>query len=191
MFNRVAKYPIEKIILERWSRRAMSGEPIEDTELMRLFEAARWAPSARNSQPWRFIYAHKDTPAWKKFFETLSDFNKGWAGNSSVYVLLISCKTYEEDETLARFHSFDAGAAWQNLALQGCAMGLAVRCIGSFDKEKIRREFNIPDDFDIEVLVAIGKCGKKENLSVALQEKETQTSRKSLEEIVFKDTFKK
>jgi len=191
MSERVATYPIERLIIDRWSRRAMSGEAIDDKELMRLLEAARWAPSARNNQPWRFVYAHKGTPAWQTFFDLLGGVNKEWAKNAATFVMIVSKKTYDKDGSPCRFHSFDAGAAWQNLVLQGCAMGLAVCCIGSFDHEKARSAFGIPNDFDIEVMVALGKLGKKESLPPYLQEKEQPTRRKPLEEIVFKETWQK
>jgi nitroreductase len=192
MSERVATYPIERIILDRWSRRAMSGESIGDQELMRIFEAARWAPSAHNDQPWRFIYAHKGSATWQMFFATLSDFNKTWAKNAAVLVLLVSKKIYEWNRELPNpYYSFDAGTAWQNVALQACAMNLSVRCMADFDRDKVRQDLGIPDDVSLEVMIALGKPGKKEDLSSQLQEREYPSDRKPLEEIVFKDKWKR
>ena len=95
--TRKADYPIDKIFLDRWSPRAMGGKSITDKELMMLFEAARWAPSSSNIQPWRFIYAKKDTEHWDTLFNLLNEFNQLWAKNAAVLVCLI---TEKKDEYL-------------------------------------------------------------------------------------------
>jgi nitroreductase len=123
---RKADYPIDNLFLDRWSPRAMSGEAISQEELMPLFEAARWAPSSYNNQPWRFLYAHRDTEQWKLFFDLLVEFNQGWARNAGVLVLFISKNTLDMNGEPAPTHSFDTGAAWENLALQGWLKGLVV-----------------------------------------------------------------
>ena len=79
MAERIADFPIDSIFLDRWSPRAFTGEAIPEAELFSLFEAARWAPSSYNSQPWRFIYARRDTPAWERFLGLLIPYNRGWA----------------------------------------------------------------------------------------------------------------
>ena len=116
---RQSRYDINPLLLHRWSPRAMSGEEISDTELMRLFEAARWAPSSYNGQPWRFIYAKRNSEPWDKLFSLMVDFNKSWAKNAAALVVIISRKNFEHDEKPSVTHQFDAGAAWENLALQG------------------------------------------------------------------------
>ena len=122
--TRHSEYDINAMILNRWSPRAMSGEEISDTELMRLFEAARWAPSSYNGQPWRFIYAKRNTEHWDKHFNLMGDFNKSWTKNAAVLLVIISRKNFEHDEKPSVTHQFDAGAAWENLALQGETQGL-------------------------------------------------------------------
>ena len=95
MFQRKPTYPINSIFTNRWSPRAMSGEKISNEQLLSLFEAARWAPSSYNGQPWRFIYAHRETAHWDTLFNLLIPFNQGWAKNSAVLVVIISKKTFK------------------------------------------------------------------------------------------------
>ena len=130
--------PVEAMIYHRWSPRAMSGESLTDSELMRLFEAARWAPSSFNEQPWRFVYARRDAEHWPRFFELLSDGNRRWAGAAAVLIVVVSRTSFERNGNLSRTHSYDTGAAWQNLALQGSRMGLVVHGMAGFDYERAR-----------------------------------------------------
>ena len=112
---RQSQYDINPLLLHRWSPRAMSGEEISDTELMRLFEAARWAPSSYNGQPWRFIYAKRNSESWDKLFSLMVDFNKSWAKNAAVLVVVISRKNFEHDGKPSVTHQFDAvllGKIW-------------------------------------------------------------------------------
>src|SRR6266496_1112403 len=116
---RRANFPIEQLLLDRWSPRAMSGEEIGEEELMRLFEAARWAPSSFNAQQWRALYARRETEHWPLFFGLLVEANKVWARNAAVLVLFISRKTFDYNDEPSITHSYDTGAAWENFALQG------------------------------------------------------------------------
>ena len=93
MTVRLADHPIEGIFIERWSPRAFTGEAMPPAELMRLFEAARWAPSSYNSQPWRFLYAHRDTPHWDLFLGLLNEGNRGWASRAAVLMVALSKST--------------------------------------------------------------------------------------------------
>jgi len=185
---RKSKYNINPLILERWSPRAMSGENITKKELMTIFEAGRFAPSAYNKQPWKFLYAFKDDFEWSLFFDTLVDFNKEWAKNSSVLVLIISDKFIFDRES--NVNKFDAGAAWENMALQASSMGLVVHGMSGFDYNKIRNNLNIPEDYDIVIIFAIGKKGSINNLSKEFQEREKISKRKDLSEIVIKGKYK-
>src|SRR4051794_29422351 len=92
--SRTPDYPIEPLIYRRWSPRALSGEPLEERELMSLFEAARWAPSTYNEQEWRFLYARRDTPEWPRFFDLLMEANQAWCRNAAVLVVVLARKTF-------------------------------------------------------------------------------------------------
>ncbi len=191
MNSRKPEYKVSDIILNRWSPRPMSGKEELDEELMSLFEAAKWAPSSYNNQPWRFIYAKKNTEHWKKFFGLLVSFNQKWCKNAAVLVVVVSRKNFEYNEKSSRTHSFDTGAAWENLALQGAMNGLVVHGMEGFDYEEAKKIVGLPKDFDVEMMFAVGKPGKKEDLAEELQEKEVLSDRKKLKEIVFEGKFKK
>jgi nitroreductase len=188
--DRRTQYDINPLILHRWSPRAMSGEELSDTELMQLFEAARWAPSSYNGQPWRFIYAKRNTQHWKKLFNLMVDFNKSWAKNAAVLIVILSRKNFEHDEKPSVTHQFDAGAAWENLALQGETQGLVTHGMQGFDYDKARTDLSIPDVFNVMAMVAIGKPAPKEILPPELQQKERPSSRKQLSEIIMEGRYK-
>jgi nitroreductase len=187
---RQSQYDINQLLLHRWSPRAMSGEEILDTELMRLFEAARWAPSSYNGQPWRFIYAKRNSEPWDKLFSLMVDFNKSWAKNAAVLVVVVSRKNFEHDGKPSVTHQFDAGAAWENLALQGETQGLVTHGMQGFDYEKARRDLSIPDTFDVLAMVAIGKPAPKEILPTDVQQREQASDRKPLSEIIMEGQFR-
>ena len=189
--NRKPEYEIHSLILGRWSPRSMTGGEISDEELMPLFEAARQAPSSYNSQPWKFIYAKRNTDDWQKFFNLLTENNKAWAKNAAVLIVLVSSKNFEHNNKYSITHKFDAGAAWENLAIEGIRRGLAVHGMEGFDYEKARKELEIPDDYDVECMIAIGKRDVKENLPREIQAWETPSTRKPLKDIIMKGKFKK
>ncbi|MFA5937015.1 MAG: nitroreductase family protein [Candidatus Paceibacterota bacterium] len=187
--NRATKYPISDIFLQRYSPRAMSGEKMTEEELMTLFESARWAPSSNNSQPWRFIYAMKNTPSFEKFFALLMEGNKIWCKNASVLIVVISKKNFDNG-SLSVTHSFDTGSAWENLALQATNMGFVAHGMAGFNYSLARKELSIPEDYDVEMMITLGKIGKIEDLPEYLREREKPSDRKPLEEIIFEGQFK-
>lgn len=189
--QRTTEFAIDEIFLKRWSPRAMSGEPIELNQLLKLFEAGRWAPSSYNGQPWRFIYALRDTPAWEKLFNLMVKFNQDWTKDAGALVVVVSKKTFEFNGKPARTHSFDAGSAWMSIALQGSIDGLVVHGMEGFDYDRAKTELNISDDYTVEMMFAVGKPGKKENLPKEMQEREFPSDRKKLEELIFEGTFGK
>lgn len=186
---RKADYPIDNLFLDRWSPRAMSGEAISREQLMVLFEAARWAPSSYNNQPWRFLYAHRETEQWELFFDLLVEFNQGWAKNAGVLVLFISKTTFDMNGEHSVTHSFDTGAAWENLALQGWLKGLVVHGMQGFDFERARTDLNIPEGFSVEAMAAIGKPGSVDVLPAELREREMPSDRRKLDQTICEGKF--
>jgi nitroreductase len=168
----------------------MSGESITEHELMTLFEAARWAPSSYNNQPWRFIYAMRDDAYWDTFFDILVPFNQQWCKRAAVLVCIVSAKNFAASGKFSQTHSFDTGAAWENLSLQGAAMDLVVHCLEGFSYEKARTQFQVSDEYDIEAMCAIGRPAPEDVLSEGLQEKEKKSDRKPLSSIVFHGALK-
>lgn len=181
---RKPEYQADQLFLNRWSPRSMSGDEISEDVLFSLFEAARWAPSSGNNQPWRFLYTRRNTDYWPIFFNLMTEQNKVWAKNAAVLIVVISKKTFDYNEKPARTHSYDAGAAWENLALQGSLKGLVIHGMQGFDYDKARNDLNIPDLFQVEAMIAVGMPGEKDDLPENLREREFPSPRKTLSEIV-------
>ncbi|MEK6894565.1 MAG: nitroreductase family protein [Nanoarchaeota archaeon] len=191
MTQRKSEHKINPLILNRWSPRSMSGEEISDSELMSLFEAARWAPSSYNSQPWRFIYAKRNTEDWNNLFDLMDDFNKSWAKNAAVLMVVISRKNFEHNEKPSRTHSFTTGSAWENLALEASSRNLVAHGMQGFDYDKARKDLDIPNDYEVEAMIAVGKKGKIEDLPENLQKMESPSERKPLKDIIMVGKFRK
>ncbi len=187
---RTSSYKINKLFLDRWSPRAMSGEAISDEQLMTLFEAARWAPSSYNNQPWRFVYATKSSPYWQTFFDLMVPFNQSWTKNAAVLVVILSRKKFEYNNEPALTHSFDTGSAWMSLALQSSLMGLVAHGMEGFDYDKAHKIVQASDDYVVEAMCAIGKPGRVQDLPEDLQKKEEISDRRPLKEIAFAGVLK-
>lgn len=191
--GRTADHPIAPIFLERWAPRAFAAEPILDETLLTILEAARWAPSASNLQPWRFLYAKRDTPSWQRFFDLLIPFNQSWAKDAAALVVIVSrIKSPPSDGKEGRpipTHSFDAGAAWASLALQARKLDWHAHGMAGFDKDAARVALNVPDDFHIDAAVAIGRLGDKSLLPEGLQAREVPSDRRPLAETAFEGGF--
>lgn len=186
---RTANHKVQDYLINRWSPRSMTGEPITNEELASLFEAARWAPSAFNAQPWKFLYAQRDTPEWDLFYNLMVEFNQQWTKNAAALLVVVSRKTLENGKTNAT-HSFDTGAAWMSLALEGSARGLVVHGMSGFDYEKAREALKIPEEYQVEAMVAIGRRAPKENLPVGMQEREVPSGRLPVADFAIEGTFK-
>jgi nitroreductase len=186
---RKPNYPINPLILNRWSPRSMTAEGLNDDDIMSLFEAARWAPSSYNNQPWRFIYAKRNTEHWDRLFNLLMEGNKIWAKNAALLVVVISRKNFEFNEKPTITHQFDAGSAWENLALEASYRGIVAHGMQGFDYEKAGVDLGIPPNFEVMAMIAIGKKGPREILPPELQEKEKLTDRKPLKEIIMEGFY--
>lgn len=190
--HRIPEFTVEPVFHERWSPRAFTPEQLDDGTLFSLFEAARWAPSANNSQPWRFIYARNGGKGWEELFSLLNPNNKRWAGRASVFVLILSKKLHAREggePAPLRNHSFDTGAAWASLAFQAHYTGLKTHAIGGFDREAARKVLNIPDHYNVEVLVAIGRQGEASLLPPDFHDREKPNGRKSVRELTAEGEF--
>lgn len=187
--NRKSNYDINHVFLNRWSPRSFAAGDMPDKELFTLFEAARWAPSSFNNQPWRFIYAKRNSAHWNTLFNLLGDYNKQWCANASALLVVIAKKTFDHNGEPMPTNQFDAGAAWENLALQATSQGLSTHAMAGFDHDQARIDLAVPDEFDVMAMVAVGKRGPKEQLSQDLQERETPNSRKSLSDLVMEGKY--
>jgi nitroreductase len=188
--HRKPDHPIESIFVKRWSPRAMSGEPLTEQEILTLFEAARWAPSTYNEQEWRFLYARRDTPQWPLFFDLLAEPNQAWCRKAALLCVIAAHKVFSSNGKPNPVHVFDSGLAFENLALQGTAMGLVVHGMQGFDFQKARTTLSIPDDYAISAMFAAGKPGDANELPPALREREKPSPRKPVREIICEGQFK-
>ncbi len=187
--ERRSEYAIDPRLLSRWSSRAFAPEPIATEALLALFEAARWAPSAFNSQPWRFVYRHREDPAWAEFVAPLHAFNQTWAPEASALVYLLSRTRLKPragaEETEAASHAFDAGAAWAFLALQAESDGLVAHAMSAFDAPAVLAVVGASGPYSVQAAIAIGRRGDPARLPPKLRERETPSDRKPLGEIAF------
>jgi nitroreductase len=173
---RVAEHPIDPLFLRRWSPRAMSGAPVTRDALLSLLEAARWSPSGGNSQPWRFVYALRDTPAFAAIFDTLEAGNREWCVRAGALVLL-STQMIRPDGRAAGGAPFACGAAFMAFALQGTLAGLVVHPMGGFDRERIRLAAGIAPGLEPQLVVAVGHPGMVQDLSERNREREQPSGR--------------
>lgn len=187
--HRRPDHAIDPIFWQRWSPRAMSGEAISDHQLHLLLEAARWAPSSYNEQPWRFLYARKGTPNFDTFFSLLLEANQAWCRTASVLMVLASSTVFARNGTPNGVHSFDAGSAWQNLALQGAQLGLVTHAMAGFDRDKARNALKVPASFHIDAMIAVGRPGPLDNLPEKYRGGEVPTGRKPIGEWAFEGAF--
>ncbi len=187
--SRVTTQPIDALFLDRWSSRAMSGEALGEAELMTLFEAARWAPSCGNFQPWRFLYARRATDFWPAFLDLLNASNRSWAQRAGALVLVVSRTHFDGDGRACVTHSFDAGAAWQNLALQAWIGGLVAHGIAGFDAERARRVLRVPAAYAVEAMIVLGKRGDPALLDESQRKREVPSDRRPLAQSVCEGPF--
>lgn len=141
---RRADHAVHPLFLDRWSPHAMTGEPIPLSALDVMLEAARWAPSSYNAQPWRILYALRGGEHWSDFLDLLDEGNRRWARDAGALLVFLSRTTFERNGHPSRTHSFDTGAAWENFALQGTLLGYAVHGMEGFDYERARAVLNVP-----------------------------------------------
>ena len=179
-------FPVHDLIRDRWSPRAFAAKPIEPAILASLFEAARWAPSSSNEQPWAFLVATKDDP--ENFAKTLSvlvEFNAGWAKEAAALVLAVSSLKFRANGTPNRNAFYDTGAASALLSVEATHRGLAVHQMAGFDPAKAKQVFGIPEDWEPIAAVAIGYPGDPGALSEKLRDREVAPrTRKPLSEFV-------
>lgn len=193
MSTRQPEFAIDPVFVKRWSPRAFTGEAIDEITLLTLFEAARWAPSASNSQPWRFIYALRDSPHWPAFLSLLSGSNQRWAANASVLLVLVSRTTQlrpgDIEASPLRSHSFDSGAAWAHLSLQALHSGWRTHAMGGFNRDKAREVLGVPEGYSVEVAIAVGRQAERASLPPDLQERELPSQRRPVGQFVAEGRF--
>jgi nitroreductase len=175
------------VILERWSPRSFDSRPVSEELLRKVFEAARWAPSSFNEQPWRFLVGRRGDATYSKIFESLGEFNKAWAKTAPVLILGVAKTRFSHDNAPNRVAAHDLGAASAYLVLQAHALGLKAHQMAGFDQEAARKLFGIPEDFSLGSVIALGYQGEPEALGdeKRIGQETAPRTRKALGEIVF------
>ena len=188
-----ASHQIESLIAERWSPRAFLEKPVEREKLMSMFEAARWAPSAFNAQPWRFLAAEKsDAADYARMLSCLVEANQVWAGKAPVLMILLAKKTFDHNGKPNRWAMHDCGLALENLLLETQALGLAAHPMAGFSVDAVREKYSVPEDYEPLVAIAAGYEGEPDQLSGDLKTRELEPrERNPLEKFVFSKEWEK
>ena len=191
--SRTADHEIEPLFLERWSPRAYTEEEIPEADLFSMFEAARWAPSSYNSQPWTFLYARRSSPDWGKFLGLLNEFNQSWAKRAGALVIIASNSLMlppgAEKPVPSHSHSLDCGSAWAYFALQGAKLGWHAHGMVGFDIPRAFTELNLPAGYRVEAAASVGRLGDKSILPESLQGREAPSPRKPIGQFAFAGSF--
>ena len=188
MTGRTTDTDLNPLILNRWSPRAFDGQPVSPADLATMLDAARWAPSAYNYQPWTILYALNGDENWDAFLSALVPFNQDWAKNGSVLMYFVSDTLMGPDEqSLApsHSHSFDTGAAWAQLGLEAARLGYHAHGMTGVDFDKAREVLGLPDRYRIEAAAAIGRRAPAETLPEGLRGGEVPSGRKPLDQIAY------
>lgn len=191
----ITQVPIADLIADRWSSRAYdASKPVTQAQLLSLLEAARWAPSSYNDQPWRFIVCNKNTDAdaWQKAFDCLMPSNQVWLANAPVLMLGCANTLLDINQQVNRFGQYDTGAAVENICLQATHMGLMTHQMGGYHADKAREAFAIPAQYTPMSMLSVGYVGEQTQLSAELYERDVaERKRKPLSELVFEGTWGK
>src|ERR687898_2395479 len=149
-------YPIHNLIARRWSARAFSTKTVEKSKLLSILEAARWAPSSRNEQPWRYIVFTDENPEKLDIARSVLLEINNYAKRAPILICALTKKYYSDNGIYNKLHFHDLGAANENMFLESINQGLIMHEMGGFDRDKARRVFNVPDEYEIGIMVAIG-----------------------------------
>ncbi len=183
--------PIHELIGRRWSTRAFSDRPVEADKLRSVLEAARWAPSSRNEQPWAYLLATREDPKnFEDLVGLLVDSNRVWAQKAPVLILTLAHTQLEKDGSPNRLAFHDLGQATSNLVTQATALGLSTHQMGAFDVEAARKRFRVPSGWEPVSVIVLGYPGDANTLPDPYRERETAPrQRKPLEQFVFSGTW--
>jgi nitroreductase len=178
--------PLSDLVRNRWSPRAFADQPVTPDVLRSLLEAARWAPSSNNEQPWAYIVATKDDPEnFTKMLSVLVEFNVGWAQNAPVLILSVAHLKAQKDGAPNRHALHDVGSATAQLTFEANSRGLFVHQMAGYYPEKARQVFEIPEDWEPVAAMAIGYLGDPQSLPERLRDRElAPRTRKPLSEFV-------
>ncbi|PZX17086.1 nitroreductase [Palleronia aestuarii] len=186
--SRRSDHPVDPMFLERWSPRAFAPETMPKADLLTILEAARWSASAFNIQPWRFVWARRETPDWDRLLGLLVEKNRDWAKNASAIVIVLSDSLRRregKEDAPSGTHAFDTGLAAASLVLQAQALGWWAHGMEGIDKARTLEEVNAPEGYEVQVAFALGRRGEPDDLPENLREREAPSDRLPLGAIAF------
>jgi len=187
--NRIPDAPVNPMFLGRWSPRAFDPTPLPEEDITTLFEAARWAPSCFNEQPWLFMYGTSKEER-ETFLEILMEKNRLWAHNAPVLAILFARRTFAQGGRPNRWAGLDCGAAWVSLAFQARMLGLYAHGMAGFSQKRAYELLNVPEEeYEAMCAIALGAYGDTDNLPTEILEMEEPNDRKPLAEVAIKGTF--
>ena len=182
----ITDHPIHDLLRKRWSARAFSSRRVEKTKLFSILEAARWTPSSRNEQPWRYIIFTSDNPSRLLEAQSVLLESNSFAKQAPILICAITKKTYTDSLELNRLYFHDLGAANENMFLECFNQGLIMHEMGGFNVKLAREIFNIPDDYEVGIMIAVGYQGTNDSLPEKFKVKNTKPrERKHLSQIAF------
>ncbi len=193
--GRSSEYPVDPLFLDRWSPRAFSGEDMPEADLLTMIDAAHWAASSYNSQPWRFVYARRNTDAWATLFGLLNEFNRSWAQSAAALVIVTSNSLMlppgKDQPVPSHSHSFDTGMATAQFILQGMKLGYYSHGMVGFDIERAFAELHVPQGYRVEAAFAVGRIGDKSTLPEGIRAREAPSGRHPVADVALAGSFAK
>lgn len=190
MDHREAEHDINTLFLKRWSPRAMTGQTITQDTMNSLLEAARWAPSSYNGQPWRFFYARRGDKYFDEYMDLVNEFNQSWAKDSGALLVVTSTQRFDHNDEYDATNEFSVGAAYENMALEAAERGLVMHGMAGIHYDKAKEYLGVPDHYKVICMAAIGHPAEPSTLPEDLAEQETPSGRHSIEETSFNGTYK-
>lgn len=188
---RLPENGVDPLFPARWSPRAFSDREMSESQVLTLLEAARWAPSAMNAQPWRFVWGLRGDDGFARIADALVPFNRDWAQHAAALIVVASKTTRSTDkgEVANVSHAFDAGAAWASLALQAHLLGLSAHAMGGFDHAKAAESLSLPEGHALHAVVAVGYLGDPATLPEGLRARETPSPRLPVADFARRGSF--
>lgn len=181
--------PVDALFVDRWSPRSFSDEPLSEKEIRSIFEAARWAPSCANEQPWLFLYAVKDEDR-ARFLPILVEGNRRWAEKAPLVGFILAKRKFAKDDRPDRHHGFDAGAAWMSMTLQARLLGLYTHGMAGFHEEMVYDTLGVPkEEYEAMAAFVVGRKDAPEKLPEDLRKRESPSGRKPLSAVAVEGDF--
>lgn len=182
--SRKSEFQVQDFFIHRWSPKSFSNETINENDLWAILEAAHWAPSCFNEQPWRF-YVAKSNEMKANFVAFLSESNREWARTAPVLIAIVSKLTFSKNDKPNRWNAFDSGTAWGYMTMEAYQRGYATHAMGGFNKEQAKEVLGLTDDYQVQAIVAVGRYAPQDSIPQEERKLESISTRKPATEVTF------